>query len=302
MNQAEVETFLMIVKTKNITKTAENLFLSQPTVSHRLKSLEDELKIKLVIRKKGYKSIELTERGEEFVPIAERWISLWHEMQMLHHGREQTFLTIGCTDTLSSAILSGLYQEIIRQVSHVALRIKTHQSYEIYDLLEKHDIDMGFVYHHLHYKNIMAKPILKEKMYLVQAGEQALKKKRIFLEELNPDKEIFFSWEANYQIWHDQWIGKTARPRIQVDTYGLLENLLLRENMWMIAPASVIRTLRHSHEVVVSEIANQTQPPERLTYEIRHKNPNAVTLRAVEEFEARLKWYLEGENWETVEI
>ena len=35
MNLSEIETFLMIVKTKNITKTAENLFLSQPTVSHR---------------------------------------------------------------------------------------------------------------------------------------------------------------------------------------------------------------------------------------------------------------------------
>ena len=58
MNQAEIETFLMIVKTKNITKTAENLFLSQPTVSHRLKLLEDELNVKLLNRKKGYKQIE----------------------------------------------------------------------------------------------------------------------------------------------------------------------------------------------------------------------------------------------------
>ena len=63
MNLSEIETFLMIVKTKNITKTAENLFLSQPTVSHRLKSLEDELEVKLMTRKKGYKQIELTTGG-----------------------------------------------------------------------------------------------------------------------------------------------------------------------------------------------------------------------------------------------
>ena len=48
MNLADIETFLMIVKTKNITKTADNLFLSQPTVSHRLKLLEEELKVKLI--------------------------------------------------------------------------------------------------------------------------------------------------------------------------------------------------------------------------------------------------------------
>ena len=69
MNLAEIETFLMIVKTKNITKTAENLFLSQPTVSHRLKSLEEELDVKLIARKKGYKQIEITTQGEAFIPI-----------------------------------------------------------------------------------------------------------------------------------------------------------------------------------------------------------------------------------------
>ena len=42
MNLAEIETFLTIVNTKSITKTADLLFLSQPTVSHRLTSLEND--------------------------------------------------------------------------------------------------------------------------------------------------------------------------------------------------------------------------------------------------------------------
>ena len=95
MNIAEIETFLMIVKTKNISKTAENLFLSQPTVSHRLKSLEEELEVNLITRKKGYKQIELTARGEEFIPIAERWVSIWREMQLLKHREDKLFLTVG---------------------------------------------------------------------------------------------------------------------------------------------------------------------------------------------------------------
>ena len=95
MNLSEIETFLMIVKTKNITKTAENLFLSQPTVSHRLKSLENELQVNLITRKKGYKQIELTTQGEEFIPIAERWVSIWQEMQRLKDSQEKLYLTIG---------------------------------------------------------------------------------------------------------------------------------------------------------------------------------------------------------------
>ena len=40
MDLTDVEMFLTIVNTKSISKTAETLFLSQPTISHRLKVLE----------------------------------------------------------------------------------------------------------------------------------------------------------------------------------------------------------------------------------------------------------------------
>ena len=75
MDLSEIETFLTIVNTKSITKTADILFLSQPTVSHRLKALEKELGFPLIVRKKGFKNVELTSKGSEFVSIAERYIS-----------------------------------------------------------------------------------------------------------------------------------------------------------------------------------------------------------------------------------
>lgn len=298
MNLSEIETFLMIVKTKNITKTAENLFLSQPTVSHRLKSLENELEVKLIARKKGYKQIELTTQGEEFIPIAERWVSIWQEMQRLKDSQEKLYLTIACTDTLNSAILFDLYRDMLDEEEQIMnLHIKTHYSYEVYGLLERHDIDLGFVYHHLQFKNIVAEPVLKEKMYLVQAEETELKKPVIHTDELDLEREIFVSWEANYQIWHDEWVSKGERPRIQVDTFELLFHLLAKEQMWAIAPISVVDRIRSLRPVYVSEIGNQIQPPERVTYKIKHKYPNEAALKAVQVFEDRLDRYLQDRDW-----
>lgn len=302
MNLSEIETFLMIVKTKNITKTAENLFLSQPTVSHRLKSLEDELEVKLITRKKGYKQIELTTQGEEFIPIAERWVSIWQEMQRLKDSQEKLYLTVGCTDTLNSAILFDLYRQMLDEEDQIInLHVKTHYSYEVYGLLENHDIDLGFVYHHLHFKNIVAEPVLREKMFLVQAEETDLRKPVIHTDELDLEKEIFVSWEANYQIWHDQWVSKGERPRIQVDTFELLFHLLSKEQMWAIAPLSVVERIRSLRPVYVSEIGNQIQPPKRTTYKIKHKYPNEATLKAVQAFEDRLDGYLRQKNWDSVD-
>ena len=63
MNLADIEMFLIIVRTKSITKTADALFLSQPTVSQRLKAMEQELNHPLILRSKGFKQIELTQEG-----------------------------------------------------------------------------------------------------------------------------------------------------------------------------------------------------------------------------------------------
>ena len=268
----------MIVKTKNITKTAENLFLSQPTVSHRLKSLENELQVNLITRKKGYKQIELTTQGEEFIPIAERWVSIWQEMQRLKDSQEKLYLTIGCTDTLNSAILFDLYRDMLNDKDQVMnLHIKTHYSYEVYGLLENHDIDLGFVYHHLHFKNIVAEPVLREKMFLIQAADTELKKPIIYTDE--------------------QWGGKGERPRLQVDTFELLFHLLSSEKMWAIAPVSVVDRIRSLRPVYVSEIGNPIQPPERITYKIKHKYPNEATLKAVQLFEDKMDEYLRERDW-----
>lgn len=298
MNLAEIETFLMIVETKNITKTAENLFVSQPTVSHRLRLLEDELGVQLITRKKGYKQIELTSQGDNFVPIAERWMSVWREMQQLKNKQEKLYLTVACTDTLNSAILYDLYRNMLDEEEQLMnLQIKTHYSQEVYSLLEKHDVDLGFVYHHLHFKNIVAEPILREKMYIVQSSETALKKPLIHTDELDLNNEVFLSWEANYQIWHDQWVTKGERPRIQVDTFELLFHLLSKDNMWAIAPISVVERIRSLRMVHISEIANPIQPPKRVTYKIKHKYPNEATLKSVQVFEEKLHNYLKEKEW-----
>lgn len=292
MNQVDIETFLMLVRTKNITKTAENLFVSQPTVSHRLKLLEDELKVSLLVRKKGYKKVELTPKGEEFLPIAERWLSLMKETMMLQNSGEEMFLSIGCTDTLNNCIFNNLYRDILGDQSlKLKLNISTHYSQNIYELLETRTIDVGFVYHHLHYKNIISEPIMREKLYIVQESEGAIRKTRVHLDELDPEMEVSFMWETNYQIWHEQMISKGKRNSLEVDIYSLLVEFLKDRGRWAIAPVTVVNRLKSEQDVFVSEIADRRQPPERITYMIRNKDMSEPKRKTLDIFEQQIQQY-----------
>ncbi len=53
--------FLAVAREENITRAAERLYISQPTLSRQLKELEEELGKKLFIR--GSSKITLTEEG-----------------------------------------------------------------------------------------------------------------------------------------------------------------------------------------------------------------------------------------------
>ena len=290
MNLAEIETFLTIVNTKSITRTADLLFLSQPTVSHRLTSLENELGFPLVIRQKGHKQVELTAKGTDFIILAERWMSLWKETMELQRNQDSLLLTIGCTDSLNVAVFAPLYDRILNEQTKLDLNIESHHSSELYGLLGEHSIDIGFVYHKLHYKNIITEKIFEEKLYLIQSDQPAISAPAIHTDELDPSLELFLSWDDNYQIWHDRWLSSASRPHIAADTITLLDRLWKKPGNWMVAPQSVILELSHYRPLFISELKNT--PPNRVCYKIKHKYPKSTSKRAVEFFENALEDFL----------
>ena len=64
MQLSQMRYFLEIARTGNISAAARNLYLSQPSLSQAIKSLEEELGIQLLVRHS--KSVSLTDAGEQF--------------------------------------------------------------------------------------------------------------------------------------------------------------------------------------------------------------------------------------------
>lgn len=292
MKQADIETFLALVKTGSLTRTADLLYVSQPTVSHRLRDLEEELGISLMARGKGQRRVELTKKGEEFVHIAERWLALMAETGSLKNLDDEIYLRIGCPNTLNSASLYPFYRQILSDPAlNLKLKLSTHYSYNIYNLLEQRAIDLGFVFHLLHFKNIIVEPIIRERMVLVQETSGALRKDSVNLSELKPEDEISFIWENNYQIWHDQVLAKGRRLAVEVDIYELLSSFLTSPGKWAIAPVSVAYQLKQTQNVTIHEIADKRKPPERVTYMIKHKDLSEAREAEVDLIRERILEY-----------
>lgn len=77
MNIEYLEAFMYVVHLESIHKAADALYLSQPTITARIKTLERDLGTQLFLRKG--RSMILTEEGKAFIPYAERIIRTYRQ-------------------------------------------------------------------------------------------------------------------------------------------------------------------------------------------------------------------------------
>ncbi|MEM1505457.1 LysR family transcriptional regulator [Domibacillus sp. 8LH] len=81
MNIDHLEAFIYAVHFNSIHKAADALFLSQPTVTARIKTLERELEQQLFDR--SGRGVSLTEKGREFLPYAEQIVQTYEQAKKL---------------------------------------------------------------------------------------------------------------------------------------------------------------------------------------------------------------------------
>lgn len=147
MNTTQLECFLEVANCLNFSRAAERLQLTQPAVSHQIKSLEDELGVKLFIRTS--KSVRLTREGHAYIPYASDIVKLagLSLARMRACQEEQPLrLGIGCRNTAQMA-LTGQTLRRMRQEGAALLpvfRLIPFDSLE--NLLQEGDIQMMFAY------------------------------------------------------------------------------------------------------------------------------------------------------------
>lgn len=291
MDYSNIETFLAIAETRSLSKAAEILFLSQSTVSYRLKTLEQEIGSELIQREQGKGFITLTAKGEEFTDIAKRWVALHKDTEVWKTKKTLYGLNIGGVDSLNTCIFNELYRDVLKNDTQLVVNVSSHWTVTIYKMIENHEIDVGFVLWELPYKSIACKPLFSERMVLISPSCSDFPE-IVRPADLDPEKEIFMYHGPSFQLWHDDlWKNRSARFST-VDTVSLLSSFTDIPDFWSIVPISAARKLC-SNAITISEIADP--PPERVCYQIINKNPIPNKLKSLEIFNNILQDFLKSE-------
>lgn len=118
--------FLTVVREESITKAADVLHITQPTLSRQLSRMEKEIGVKLFHR--GTRKISLTNEGillrrraEEILQLVDKTGKELVEQEEQIEGE----ITIGCGEVAVVRLLPELFESFSKKYPHVSYNIYT---------------------------------------------------------------------------------------------------------------------------------------------------------------------------------
>lgn len=263
MTRQSVEVFLTVVRTGSISAAAQTLYITQPAVSRHIRELEQELDCTLLRRHKGVRRVELTDRGERFVDVAHRWLSLWQETQELSRETEGGQFCIASIGSVSTYLLPGALRAFARARPECALTFHNCHSTEAYRYIDGGTADLALISDDMYVKGVETVPAFQEPMVLVSGGLPELPR-TVHPSLLDPRLEIRLPWNPEYDLWHGFWFSAAARPRVVLNQMSLLEDAFSWGEGWAVVPLSAARGIARRQRVTVHRL--EDGPSERIIY------------------------------------
>lgn len=94
VNIDQIEAFLYVVELKSVHKASQALYLSQPTITARIKTLERHLNTELFTR--NNRQLLLNDRGKAFVPYAREMMQMYKRVKKeMEQSNEHEAISIG---------------------------------------------------------------------------------------------------------------------------------------------------------------------------------------------------------------
>lgn len=189
MNSKQIDCAIELSRTLNFRQAAENLYMSQPTLTYQIQTLESELGFSLFHR--SGKGATLSVAGEQFCTTLTR---MKDEMKAaIETGRnlsKQYKDALNVSIPLRSAIyfLPHIMKQFQKEFPDISLQIKHIYGNERIDsfLRGEEDIIFGLETHLSHIPNMLVHKLFDSHIYLVCEKDDPLAKKEVAqVEDLN---------------------------------------------------------------------------------------------------------------------
>lgn len=186
MNLAQLNYFRKLAELQHYTKAAKELYITQPSLSDSIASLEKELEVSL-FQKEG-RNIKLTKYGEEFYQYVtaslnelERGITIIKERS----GSISGIIDVGCIPTLLGDFLPNAMANYAKKNPLAKFNIFHGMTLEIIDGVSEGKYDLGFCSKVDNKPDLAFVPIMAQELIAIVNSDHPLaEKKELYLKDL----------------------------------------------------------------------------------------------------------------------
>lgn len=218
--------FLTVAREQSVSRAAEYLHLTQPTLSRQLKDLEEELGKQLFIR--GNRKITLTDEGMILRKRAEEILKLVQKTEheiTLNDKSVAGDIHIGAGETDAIRILAKATKQLQEKHPKICINISSGDATDVTEDLDKGLIDFGILFEQkdLSKYNYLKIPP-KDTWGVLMRKDAPLAQKSSILPEDLWDKPLIISRQHRESSALAMWLGKNEAELNIVATYSLLYN------------------------------------------------------------------------------
>lgn len=265
----EIETFLAICRHKSISRAAEELFISQSSLSTRLKSLEERLGCQLLLRGKGSREVILTPWGQEFYELALQYSRITEKMESLGRSTLVESINISTIYSVGTHVLLPVVERFLQKYPQIRLGIQDLRAEMAVSSLICGNTDIAFTTSKIQTTQIVATPFLSDPMvFLCAAGSDY--PDVVSLDMLSQRDEAYVLWSAECEHWHNAAFGTEIPPSITVDLDNQISLFISKYNKWAFAPLSVAKSLTANPGIRQCE--TDFRMPNRTVYILRDRD------------------------------
>ena len=180
MNLKQLEAFVKVTESGSFSKAAKLLFLTQPTVSAHISSLEKELDSRLFVR--NTKEVNLSEDGKVLYGYAKQIVELEHEIEnVFSEKREKETDAKGCITIAASTIpaqylLPNILAQFTEKCPGEQFKLVESDSAGVIKMIVDHKVDVGFTGTVLEKKHCHYIPFYKDELAIIMPNVKKYQK------------------------------------------------------------------------------------------------------------------------------
>lgn len=270
MKIEHIRTFLEIAACGNFNRAAENLNVTQSTVSARVRTMEEQFGRTLFTR--SHAGVELTSAGHRFRRYATGMQQLWqqsHQELSLPDGF-RSVLSLGAQVSLWERLILKWIPQMRRQLPGVALRVDADYSVSLMRQLSDGLLDIGVMYEPRHAPGLIIEDLFEETLVLVATPNSGKSNKKT-------GEYVFVDWGNMFRAEHGEAFPDMETPAVSVGLGALGLQYILQNGGSGYFALRMVESLLDQGSLVLVDDAPRVRRPVYVVHTSQARDEEAMT-------------------------